>query len=223
MADPQAGLRSTPWLARCVPGLVLAVLLLAPRAWALAPGLQLGQLHHMAWLTRDGAPSDIHDIRQTPDGFLWLGTSSGLFRFDGVQFERIDLFPQGDGPGQSQNIASLAVGRDGALWVGFRLAGVMRLPAAAEGPQAARRWYDWNSGLSIGTVFAIQPDAQGRLGGHQPGPVQAEGPALGGGRRRRGPAARRGQRPVGRCGRNALGDGVGQSLARTRGRRGEIR
>jgi len=162
MADTQAGFRSPPWLARCVPALVLAVLLLAQRAWGLAPGLQLGQLHHMAWLTRDGAPSDIHDIRQTPDGFLWLGTSSGLFRFDGVQFERIDLFPQGDGPGQSQNIASLAVGRDGALWVGFRLAGVMRLPAAAEGPQAARRWYDWNSGLSIGTVFAIQPDAQGQ-------------------------------------------------------------
>lgn len=154
--------RLMQWPARCAFALLLAALVLLPRAWALAPDLQLGQLHHMAWLTRDGAPSDIHAIRQTPDGFLWLGTSSGLFRFDGVQFERINLFPQGGGPGQSQNIASLALGDDGALWVGFRLAGVMRLPTRAEGPLAAHRWYDWTSGLPIGTVFAMLPDAQGQ-------------------------------------------------------------
>ena len=41
-------------------------------------------------------------------------------------------------------------------------AAVMRLPTPEEGPGAARRWYDWNSGLPIGTVFSLLPDAHGQ-------------------------------------------------------------
>jgi len=48
----------------------------------------LTELHHTAWLAKDGAPSQVNALAQTTDGFLWIGSSRGLFRFDGVQFEQ---------------------------------------------------------------------------------------------------------------------------------------
>ena len=39
------------------------------------------------WRTQEGLPENrIRAIAQTPDGYLWVGTSSGLARFDGVRF-----------------------------------------------------------------------------------------------------------------------------------------
>jgi ligand-binding sensor domain-containing protein len=142
--------------------LLLTVLL----AWsgtparALALDRRIDQLHHTAWIARDGAPTEISAIAQTADGFLWLGTAAGLYRFDGLSFERVDLFPHGGGLGLSQNIASLTVGPDGALWIGFRLGGVMRL---ADGDVAGARWYGLEQGLPVGTVFDVQPDRQGQV------------------------------------------------------------
>src|SRR6266481_7770835 len=45
------------------------------------------QLVHTAWGEKEGAPGGILALAQTQDGYLWLGTSSGLYRFDGVSFE----------------------------------------------------------------------------------------------------------------------------------------
>ncbi len=44
------------------------------------------------WQMDDGLPAaNVTGIAQTRDGFLWLGTQSGLARFDGVQFEVVSL------------------------------------------------------------------------------------------------------------------------------------
>ncbi len=48
---------------------------------------------HVAWTQKDGAPAGIWAIAQSGDGWLWLGTASGLFRFDGLSFTRHDLLP----------------------------------------------------------------------------------------------------------------------------------
>jgi hypothetical protein len=48
------------------------------------------QLRHDTWTFKDGAPEGVRALAQANDGVLWLGGSSGLFRFDGRQFE---LFP----------------------------------------------------------------------------------------------------------------------------------
>lgn len=45
----------------------------------------------MQWTEVNGIPSIVNVIAQTPDGFLWAGNESGIFRFDGVkatQFNR---------------------------------------------------------------------------------------------------------------------------------------
>jgi ligand-binding sensor domain-containing protein/signal transduction histidine kinase len=44
------------------------------------------------WQTEDGLPNNnVNDIAQTSDGFLWVATSRGLARFDGVSFDDISL------------------------------------------------------------------------------------------------------------------------------------
>ena len=51
----------------------------------LAPSAAQDQ--HIAWLAKDGAPAPIRAIAQTDDGYLWLGTEEGLYRFDGQSFD----------------------------------------------------------------------------------------------------------------------------------------
>jgi len=55
-------------------------------ASALDPSLDISQYAHTAWRVRDGFVKDeILSIAQTPDGYLWLSTEFGIYRFDGVR------------------------------------------------------------------------------------------------------------------------------------------
>jgi ligand-binding sensor domain-containing protein len=57
-------------------------------AVALDPPLQIAQYAHTSWTARDGALLGlVFAIAQTPDGYLWIAGSFGLFRFDGLRFE----------------------------------------------------------------------------------------------------------------------------------------
>jgi signal transduction histidine kinase/ligand-binding sensor domain-containing protein len=88
-------------------------------AFALNPALDVSQYAHTAWKIRDGfAKGSILSIAQTPDGYLWLGTAFGLYRFDGVR--NILWQPPPDQHLPSSTITSLVASRDGTLWVGTR-------------------------------------------------------------------------------------------------------
>ncbi|MBV9500822.1 MAG: hypothetical protein JO138_15735 [Acidobacteriaceae bacterium] len=85
--------------------------------FALNAGLDISQYAHTAWTTRDGfAVGNIYAMAQTPDGYLWLGSEFGLFRFDGVR--SILWQPPAGQQIPDRNINSLLVTRDGALWIG---------------------------------------------------------------------------------------------------------
>jgi ligand-binding sensor domain-containing protein len=76
-----------------------------------------------SWQTEDGLPQNtVNDILQTRDGFLWVGTSGGQVRFDGVRFRNFGLQ---DGL-RSVQIFRLAEDRDGILWVGTAGGGLSR-------------------------------------------------------------------------------------------------
>lgn len=69
---------------------LVALLAWGPAA-ALNPKVRLQDLSHASWSEKDGVPADVQSMAQTRDGWLWLGTVDGLYRFDGVRFERFPL------------------------------------------------------------------------------------------------------------------------------------
>jgi|SRR5579871_366698 len=77
------------------------------------------QIIHEFWSFRDGAPQVVESIAQTTDGYLWLGTESGLYRFDGVRFERFHS-PFGEQL-PSTDVSCLFAPRTGGLWIGYRV------------------------------------------------------------------------------------------------------
>ena len=111
----------------------------------------ISQLMHRSITAEEGAPIGISSIAQTPDGFLWLATPHGLFRFDGVTFQQ--MF-------QEQLPASGAlkvwVDEDGSLWVGSFVGGVSHIKDGAVVNYSGH-------GLPGGTVFSIIRRSDGRI------------------------------------------------------------
>ncbi len=73
----------------------------------------------------DGLPNnDVTALAQTRDGYLWIGMSHGLARFDGVRFVNFapDNTPALLGGGA---VAQLMAGDDGALWIGMAGGGLL--------------------------------------------------------------------------------------------------
>jgi ligand-binding sensor domain-containing protein len=104
---------------------LFAVWLFATARFALDPQKSITQFAHAMWTEKDGAPADIVAITQTSDGYLWLGTWTGLFSFDGVRFTRSE--PQVGEHLPAQTIRRLLATRDGSLWIVFTSGDIYRL------------------------------------------------------------------------------------------------
>lgn len=81
------------------------------------PSFAAVEYSHRIWRTQDGLPqSEIRAIAQTSDGYLWIGSSGGLARFDGVRFV---VFDRSNTPAfHDDGILSLLASRDKSLWIG---------------------------------------------------------------------------------------------------------
>jgi ligand-binding sensor domain-containing protein len=124
----------------------------------------IARLHVNRWLARrpnaTGCSGDDHiaplggaeALAQTTDGYLWIAGASGLFRFDGIAFERVEL-PH-DPKLSSLRLYSAFAPRGGGLWVGFQYGGVAFLK---EG-----HWqvFSFANGVPLGSpwVFTETPD-----------------------------------------------------------------
>jgi signal transduction histidine kinase/ligand-binding sensor domain-containing protein/CheY-like chemotaxis protein len=93
--------------------------LLGPvRSLALDPAKTVYQYNCQSWTRREELPANgINAITQTKDGYLWLGTSKGLVRFDGFEFKVIGL--PDNVQFRSQVISSLSSSKAGGLWFGL--------------------------------------------------------------------------------------------------------
>lgn len=72
------------------------------------------------WHVEDGLPDGtVTSMALGADGFLWLGTPSGLARFDGAEFRHIDGLPE-------KEISGLTFDENGALWITGKTGVVIR-------------------------------------------------------------------------------------------------
>jgi signal transduction histidine kinase/ligand-binding sensor domain-containing protein len=140
---------------RALSASLVAALLQPLLALALSPDLHLGQFHHATWTTQDGAPTGIESVAQTSDGYVWFAASAGLFRFDGMRFERIDSVAGQRLP--SNNVLKVFAPRSGGLWIGYRLGGASFINHGKVASYGARE------GLPAGSVSDFAQDAAGVL------------------------------------------------------------
>src|SRR5262249_59643013 len=79
------------------------------------------------WREAEGLPqSRIRSIAQTRDGYLWLGTDSGLVRFNGTSFT---AFTVQTGSLKDNEVSGLQEDNDGGLWIGTYGGGATLLKA----------------------------------------------------------------------------------------------
>ncbi|SEW15935.1 sensor histidine kinase [Luteibacter sp. 329MFSha] len=128
----------------------------AAGAWAMDNrDRDIGQYYHTAWTVREGAPGQVTALAQTADGYLWLGTQTGLYRFDGVHFERYR--PREGGDFLASSVAALYAPPSGGLWIGFRYG----VASFVKGDRATH--FTAGSGLPSGTVYAIAGTPDGTI------------------------------------------------------------
>jgi signal transduction histidine kinase/ligand-binding sensor domain-containing protein len=97
-------------------GWLLLIVCLSQTALALDPQKTINQYGHETRTHQNGLPGEaVYEIVQTPDGYLWLRTSSGLVRFDGARFVRID--PKAAGHPLQEPIRAICASADGSLLV----------------------------------------------------------------------------------------------------------
>jgi len=104
-------------------GMLLAVPSFIPPGLAQEPGNFAGYTRRL-WQAPDGLPEQtVQSFAQTPDGYLWVGTTGGLLRFDGAHFV---LFDRQNTPELHENsVFCLMLAHDGTLWIGTDGGGII--------------------------------------------------------------------------------------------------
>jgi signal transduction histidine kinase/ligand-binding sensor domain-containing protein len=108
-----------------------------------------------SWSDRDGVPiGTVYAVAQDASGYLWLGTESGLIRFDGFRFIPATAVVKGALP--RTGATAVFVSRQGSLLVGFTSGEVVRIDGLVV--QAGRMPAE-----PIARVDALVEDASGTV------------------------------------------------------------
>ncbi|GEM_PF-2061849 len=131
------------------------------------------------WTSEDGLISNsIRAMAQTPDGYLWFGTHSGLSRFDGKRFVNFD--PKSDPRLPGGNVSSLLADDNNQLFVAVKGAGLFVYDGTAFNPVPGNDKLrelmadgDWIDGLQsgddesmwfrVGTSSLVRLHSDGRI------------------------------------------------------------
>ncbi len=113
--------QKTRWLFAAALLLTPYISMRGPSAWA-APVVEATNFHHDRW-TSDNGLGAVVDIQQAADGYLWLTTSTGVFRFDGVRFQSVEEAT--NGAVHNSEIHAVFLSSAGGVWLKTRAAGLL--------------------------------------------------------------------------------------------------
>lgn len=138
------------------PSLLSLLVLLGASTSTAAPPKRITQFHLTSWSQEQGLPSStVLSISQSKNGYLWLGTTTGLIRFDGLRFTVPDELKSLRGA--AAIILCQLIDPTGTLWLGTNGGGLLRYDGKS--PQA----FSLTQGLPSPTVNALHFDTQGVL------------------------------------------------------------
>lgn len=97
------------------------------------------------------------------EGFLWIGSRNGLYRYDG--YEALRFVPDPGDPHSigDSDIRTLFEARDGTIWIGTNTGGLSRLDPGTGRFQNFRNTPDDPGSLSYDSVYEITEDTAGQL------------------------------------------------------------
>lgn len=143
----------------CLRLLFLAALLLliSPAASARAvTTLSSARFTRTIWHIQNGLPEEtVQALAETPDGYLWIGTTGGLSRFGGSRFVNFSNMSTPTFP--EDNIFSLLVAKDGTLWLSTEGGGLVHYVRGVFHDYSAKQ------GLTDNFVRCVLQDRAGRL------------------------------------------------------------
>ena len=104
--------------------------------------------------SKDGLPSaEVNAVAQTKDGFIWVGTYSGLYFYDGIKFEKTNLNDK------IKNVMTLFVDSKNRLWIGTNDSGAICFDPDSGNTQV----FDSSKGLPADSVRSIKEDKNGNI------------------------------------------------------------
>jgi len=147
---------------RLLMGLLMACVCLPATAEAPLPAGSSLRFRHLG--IEDGlAQSSVEVIVQDQDGYMWFATQDGLQRYDGYNFLTLRHDPTDPGSLADNTVNALALGADGALWVGTGAKGLDRLdPGTRHFTHFQNQPHDPTS-LADDSVLALYLDHEHRL------------------------------------------------------------
>ena len=117
------------------------------------PQRPIKQMRHASWNEASGLSGIVYALAQTTDGFLWIGTTTTLYRFDGLKFEPF-FEPVAAHP--ILDVHALLAATDGGLWIGYRN-GIAFLK------QGKATFYNEQQGLPYGRVDSLAQTPDGTV------------------------------------------------------------
>jgi ligand-binding sensor domain-containing protein/C4-dicarboxylate-specific signal transduction histidine kinase len=157
------------WLSACLPFAITAAATTAAAATAAAPlspvqdflftEPEFETLHDAETIDNQAITALAQDAR----GLIWIGTQSGLVRYDGYRFRKFSHIGSNPFSLAGDFVNALSIAKDGRIWVGTINDGVSVFNPASERFEHFRHDEKVPDSLGAGTISALVDDGRGGM------------------------------------------------------------